>query len=164
MPPEIFRKFFQIFQISGAGDAVDVKTPNTSKQGEKDQLPMQLKILVVVLKVKVMQLKILVVVVKVLVTQLTIRMKEDQLPMQLKILVVLLKVKMQLKILVVVLKVLVTQLKIRMKKDQLTTQLKILVVVLKVLVTQLTSSPITIAAFRDHNFGRIQHKCVRNQQ
>ena len=103
MPPEIFRKFFQIFQISGAGDAVDVKTPNTSKQGEKDQLPMQLKILVVVLKVKVMQLKILVVVVKVLVTQLTIRMKKDQLPMQLTNLVVLLKV--LLTILVVLLKV-----------------------------------------------------------
>jgi hypothetical protein len=45
MPPEIFRKFFQIFQISGAGDAVDVKTPNTSKQGEKDQLPTQLTML-----------------------------------------------------------------------------------------------------------------------
>ena len=137
--PEIFRKFFQIFQISGAGDAVDVKTPNTSKQGEKDQLPMQLKILVVVLKVKVMQLKILVVVVKVLVTQLTIRMKEDQLPMQLKILVVVLKVKvMQLKILMLVLKVkmqlkiLVVVLKVKVM------QLKILVVVLKVLVTQLT--------------------------
>ncbi len=110
--PEIFRKFFQIFQISGAGDAVDVKTPNTSKQGEKDQLPMQLKILVVVLKVKVMQL--------------TIRMKEDQLPMQLKILVVVLKVKvMQLKILMLVLKVKM--------------QLKILVVVLKVLMMLLTN-------------------------
>ncbi len=45
LPPEIFRKFFQIFQISGAGDAVDVKTPNTSKQGEKDQLPTQLTML-----------------------------------------------------------------------------------------------------------------------
>ncbi len=42
MLPEIFRKFFQ---ISGAGDAVDVKTPNTSKQGEKDQLPTQLTML-----------------------------------------------------------------------------------------------------------------------
>ena len=45
LPPEIFRKFFKIFQISGAGDAVDVKTPNTSKQGEKDQLPTQLTML-----------------------------------------------------------------------------------------------------------------------
>ena len=40
----------------------------------------------------------------------------------------------------------------------------ILVKMKQVLVTQLKIRTITIAAFRDHNFGRIQHKCVQNQQ
>ena len=80
LPPEIFRRFSRF----------PVLVTQLTIRMKKDQLPMQLKILVVVLKVKVMQLKILVVVVKVLVTQLRMltpntskQGEKDQLPTQL---------------------------------------------------------------------------------